>query len=84
MIIYYRAQYNLQGGYRQEGVDKPSQRWQWNQGGQRLILKLNRYMALRILDIDKIHLVFYGNKRGFRLNVGGLISSKLINKSISN
>jgi hypothetical protein len=33
-------------------------------------MKLNRYMSLRILDVDKIYIAFYGNKRGFRLNVG--------------
>jgi len=35
-----------------------------------MVLKLNRYMALRILDIDKMFLTFFGNKRGFRINVG--------------
>ena len=35
-----------------------------------MIIKLNRYMSVRILDLNKIHLVFYGNKRGVRFNVG--------------
>lgn len=35
-----------------------------------MILKMNRYMSLRVLDLTRIHVVFNGNKRGLRFNVG--------------
>lgn len=72
LVLFYslRVQYNSSGGYRLEGSDNRPRRWQWNTGGQRMVLKLNRYLALKIMDCTKIYLVFYGNKRGVRLNVG--------------
>jgi len=42
-----------------------------------MIVKLNGYMSLRILDLTRIHIVFYGNKRGLRFNVGP--SDRVIN-----
>jgi len=65
-----KIQYECSGGHRQNEAGNPVQRWQWHSGGPRIVSKLNRYISLKIMDFTKIYLVFYGNKRGVRLNVG--------------
>jgi len=69
MLGFFRLRYDFDGGYRLEDGGE-AQRWRWNVGGQRILQKLNAYLTLRILDLDSIHLVFNGNKRGVRLNIG--------------
>lgn len=56
------------GGFKFDGLDK-GQRWDWNQGGQRICLKLNKFMSLRLSDYDKVFLTYYGNTRGFMVNI---------------
>ncbi|CAL8097253.1 unnamed protein product [Orchesella dallaii] len=63
-----KLQYSPIGGFKLDGLEK-GQRWQWHRGGVRMIFKLNKYISLRISDQNKIFLNFYGNMRGFLVNV---------------
>ncbi|ODM98576.1 Glutamate-rich protein 6, partial [Orchesella cincta] len=63
-----KLQYSPIGGFKLDGLER-GQRWQWHRGGVRMIMKLNKYISLRISDQNKIFLNFYGNMRGFLVNV---------------